>query len=85
MSSNRSKRGVLVRLTAPESGLSLNVDDLEELQERPRTWRQCESVTSKAVDEGKFDRMEFDEKELADFGYYVLARLHAFKTMGEAP
>ncbi|MBB1060045.1 hypothetical protein [Marilutibacter spongiae] len=84
MNSKKSKRGVLVRLTAQEKGLFLNLDDLEELQSQSKTWQQREPFTVKEIDEQKFERMEFDEKELADFGYYILARLHAFRSMGEA-
>lgn len=85
MSSKRSRRGVLVRLTVQEKGMFLNLDDLEELKSQPKTWQQREPITLKEIDEQKFDRMELDEKELADFGYYILARLHAFRSMGEAP
>jgi hypothetical protein len=85
MNSNKLKRGVLVRLTVQETGMFLNLDDLEELQTQSKAWQQREPVTLKEIDEQKFNRMEFDEKELADFGYYILARLHAFRAMGEAP
>jgi len=30
-----------------------------------------------------FDELSFDEKELADFGYYILSRLYAFKQRGD--
>lgn len=61
------------------------MDDLEEFPGQPRSWQQREPITLKEIDEKRFDRMEFDEKDLADFGYYILARLHAFRSMGEAP
>lgn len=74
-----------MRLTLQEARLLLSLDDLEELQQPSKTWRQREPFTFKEIDEMKFDRLEFEEKELADFGYYILARLRAFKSRGEAP
>lgn len=85
MNAKPLKRGVLVRLTLQDARLFLNLDDVEELQPPSKTWRQREPFTLKEIDEAKLDRLEFEEKELADFGYYVLARLHAFRSRGEAP
>ncbi|MGH8079615.1 MAG: hypothetical protein ACREP7_03495, partial [Lysobacter sp.] len=85
MNKERAKRAVLVQLVVQGSGLALSLDDAVQVHGQSGTWKQAELFTSKLIDEGAFDRLDFDEKGLADFGYYVLARLHAFKAMGEAP
>jgi hypothetical protein len=85
MVAKRSKRAVLVELVLQEGGLALSLHDAVQADGPSGAWNRAELFTSKLVDEDAFDRLEFDEKGLADFGYYVLARLHAFKAMGEAP
>lgn len=85
MNSEKSKRGVLVRLTASDVGMFVTLDDVEQQLPLQKNWLQRELITTKEIDEVQFDRLEFDEKELANFGYYIMARLHAFKSMGESP
>lgn len=84
MKTKKGKRAVLVRLAIQQDSVRLNLDDLEEFHTQGSgAWQQRESITFKDFDLQKFDQLSFDEQELADFGYYVLARLHAFKSMGE--
>lgn len=58
--------------------LRISLDDVVCEIENTDTWIKKEHVTSKPVAADSFDKMQFDEKELADFGYYILARLSAF-------
>lgn len=85
MSLEKTKRAVLVQLFLQDGALSLSLHDVARVDGQVGAWKQVELFTSKAIDEEAFDKLEFDEKGLADFGYYVLARLHSFKVMGEAP
>lgn len=85
MVTKHSKRAVLVELVLQEGGLALSLHDAVQEDGQSGAWNRAELFTSKLIDEDAFDRLDFDEKGLADFGYYVLARLHAFKAMGEAP
>ena len=61
----------------------MTLDDVE--QTVAREWSQRGSITFKAIDAEAFERMQFEDAELADFGFYILARLHAFKAAGRAP
>lgn len=81
----KQRRGVIVTLSADEDGVRVSLDDVQYLSGAPLgSWEQCEHYTSKVIQENTFDELTFDEKELADFGYAILARLYAFKKRGEA-
>ena len=80
----RPNRGLLVCLSKPENGMvSLTLDDIVKQEKESDSWSQDCFVTLKEYPEELFDEMSFDEKELADFGYYILSRLFAFKQRGE--
>lgn len=83
MTSSRIKRAVLVSITYENGEVRLRLDDVESQENILATWRQREHYTSKLLHEIDFENLKFDEKDLADFGYSILARLHAFKTCGE--
>lgn len=79
---SKPKRAVLVSLETESGGLRIMLDDV--MCELPAgTWVQKEHFTNKLVPEDAFERMAFDEKELADFGYTILARLSAFVKRNE--
>lgn len=42
------------------------------------SWTQKEHVTNKLVAGDAFQKMEFSDRELADFGHYILTRFGAF-------
>ena len=65
--------------------LAISLDDVEQRVGDRRVWQQREHFTHKILEKKTFDPMAFDDKELADFGYYILARLSAFQELGEAP
>lgn len=85
MSRTKAKRGVLVRLVQKDGALGIRLDDAAQVEPSSELWKRMDFVTVGDLDESSFDRMEFDEKALADFGYYVLARLRAYKEVGAAP
>jgi hypothetical protein len=77
------KRAVLVSLDLTKSGIvRLNLDDV--LQENSTTWKNSALFTFNNYDENTFDILEFDDKELAEIGFNVVARLHVFRKLGEA-
>lgn len=78
-------RGVLVSLTAEKEGLRLNLHDVVRNGADPSLWKKADLITFKEIEEREIVDLEFDEKELADFGYYILCRIHAFNSLGEAP
>jgi hypothetical protein len=67
----------LVSLEQEDSGMRIRLDDIE-TGVGVGTWLQKEHFTNKLVPNDAFETMAFDEKELADFGYSILARLGAF-------
>ena len=85
MSSQLLKRAVLVRMTLEDGKTFIRLDDAEGNGMDASLWKRVEFVTRKELDPGQLEEMEFDDKELAAFGYYILARLGAFRAMGEAP
>lgn len=81
----KKRRGVIVTLSPESDGVRVSLDDVQHLGSGPSgSWEQREHYTSKVIQENSFDELSFDEKELADFGYAILARLYAFKKRGEA-
>ncbi len=79
----KRRQAVLVSITKEGDEFILRLDDVEHQGGQPMTWLQMEHFTSKLIPGRFFEELEFDEKDLADFGYSILARLHAFKSCGE--
>jgi hypothetical protein len=82
-SENRSRRAVLISITKSDQGHRISIDDAVSDDGLAKTWAQREHVTNKLMTTEAFEKMEFDEKELADFGHYILARLNAFLKRNE--
>jgi len=78
----RPKRAVLVSLKATVGGYAISIDDAVETSLADQ-WQLAEHVTSKDMPKAAIESLSLSEKELAGLGYYVLARLHAFRTLGE--
>lgn len=75
----RSKRGVLVCVNKMRNGnIQLTLDDVRRGEPDASTWTLDVFITAKDLSEEQFKELKFDEKELSDFGYYILSRLHAF-------
>jgi hypothetical protein len=79
MKVSKNKRAVLVSLAEEEDGrIKLSLDDVVQ-SGGPKGWAMDRHVTSKSYAAQKMENLEFEEKELADIAYYILARLHAQK------
>lgn len=78
----KSRRAVLVSVETESGGLRIRLDDVT-CDLAAGTWVQKDHFTNKLVPEDAFERMAFDDKELADFGYSILARLSAFVKRNE--
>lgn len=80
----RPKRGVLVCIdTVDDGNLRITLDDIKRETDDGSKWSLDVFITSKDYNENIFKDLKFDEKELADFGYYIIARLHAFYERNE--
>jgi hypothetical protein len=80
----KSKRGLLISAQISDSRvISITMDDIVRNDKDLSSWNVDCFVTSQEYDEHKFDDLDFNEKELADFGYYILSRLYAFKQRNE--
>ena len=77
-------RGVLVSAQEVDgAAIRIALDDLTLANEKAGSWDASCFVTSKDYDITQFEQLDFNEKELADFGYYILCRLYAFRKRGE--
>ncbi len=74
---------MLVSVKREGEAFRISLDDAIREVESDRSWIQSEHVTNKPFAVDAFEKMEFDEKELANFGYYILARLSAFVKRSE--
>lgn len=66
--------GVLASLKQEGEGYRLILDDVEGAG-KDGGWRKMSLFTWKDIPKEKFDELSFDDKELADFGRFVLIRL----------
>jgi hypothetical protein len=79
----KSRRALLISVIQEGNGFRVILDDVVKSISIDRAWIQKEHVTSKLIQEDKFQLRQTDEKELADFAYYVLARLKAYVDLRE--
>ncbi len=79
----RAKRGVLVSVQGTdEKTVRITLDDLVQ-GDKANTWAFDNLVTFKDYEKKAFENLTFTDKELADFGYYIIARLYAYYKRGE--
>jgi hypothetical protein len=78
----RPRRAVLVSLKKAGPGYVISLDDAVEgaLSDQ---WKLAEHITRKDVPQDRMESLSFTEEDLAGLGYYVLARLNAFRSLGE--
>jgi hypothetical protein len=62
--------------------LKLTLDDIVNSGDG-KTWRLDDFITMKEYDKSNLDNLDFSEKELSDFGYYIISRLYAFYKRNE--
>lgn len=77
-------RAVLVSLEKQGDAYRICLDDAKCQDKSARKWVVDVHYTNKLFSDEVFENISFDEKELADFGYAIMARLHAFNGLGEA-
>lgn len=74
----------MVGLEKTYSGeIKIKLDDLVQSNDDQRGWVEDVIYTFKSYEANRFENLDFSEKELADFGYSIIARLHAFYQGGE--
>lgn len=79
----KKKRAVKVSLEKTESGVfRISLDDIVQSVDAT-LWTKDILYSVKEYDSEVFENLEFDDKELADFGYSIIARLYAFYKCGE--
>jgi hypothetical protein len=79
MEPRRPRRAVIVSLEVTPDGSIISLDDAVQT-EFPDDWKQAGHFTHKEI---AGDLLDLPDEELAAFGYHILARLSAFKAMGE--
>lgn len=72
-----STRAVIVSLTDDPEGVRISLDDI--VQNENMSWTKDRHVTSQVFSAEKIADSDFTEKELADIGHYVIARLRALR------
>lgn len=82
MATNKKKRAVLISLEDEGDQFRLRLDDIVKTDD-PLVWKQDTHYTSKLYPKDALENLRFDEKDLADFGYGIWARLYAFMKQGE--
>ena len=83
-SSEKSHRGVLVRALLDADGkVRICLDDAVDHSGTAETWDKDTQITSRNYDIKSFSGLDFDQKELARFGYLILCRLWTFKENDE--
>lgn len=81
---SKYKRAVIVSIEkCRDDRLKITLDDLIQSSNSPLAWTKDVLFTFKEYDIKTFEELDFDDKELADFGYSIIARLYAFYKQGE--
>lgn len=78
-----TKRAVLVSFAVKDGVTHLSLDDAQCVDGDGKSWQRDVHYTSKPLTVEELQSLQFDEKELADFGYHILARLYAFSKRNE--
>ena len=77
-----NRRAVIISLSEDGSNFRLSLDDATSSD--GKTWALSEHYTHKQLAKTAIEKVEFSEKELADFGHAILSRIHAFQVRGES-
>lgn len=72
----------MVSVSDEDGKLRLRLDDVVQLADTKDQWKYDVHYTSKLYP-GDLKELKFSEKELADFGYHIMARLSAFNKRNE--
>lgn len=79
----KDRRAVLVELEKRNGVLQVRLHDVIQQDEKGMYWVKSGLITEKDYESRIFEEMAFEEKELADFGHYIMARLMAFWKRGK--
>jgi hypothetical protein len=79
----KQKRAVLISVLEEDGQLRMKLDDVVQVAEDENQWKYDVHYTSKLIPNSDLQEMKFSEKELADFGYHIMARLYAFNKRNE--
>ncbi len=75
----KERRAVLVSLEKTQKGkIKISLDDLIQSDVDPLKWIKDVPITSKEYNTEMLEALEFNNEELSEFGYYIIARLYAF-------
>lgn len=77
------RRAVLVSVAKEGAGFRISLDDVKCQDKASGQWVVDVHYTNKLIPAEAIELLEFDEKELADFGCAILARLYAFNQQNE--
>jgi hypothetical protein len=81
---SKQKRAVIVGLEKNDGGnLRITLDDLIQQDSGSSKWIKDDFITFKEYDVQTFEELDFNDKDLADFGYMIISRLFAFYKQGE--
>ena len=81
--SQKQRRAVLVSISEEDGKVLLRLDDIKQDSAEPKVWKQDVHYTHKPITLDQLEKLEFDEKEMADFGHAIIARLYAFMKRDE--
>lgn len=81
--SQKQRRAVLVSISEEGGKTLLRLDDVKQDSAGSKTWEQDVHYTHKFIALDKLEKLEFEDKELADFGHAIIARLYAFMKRNE--
>ncbi len=79
----KERRGLLVSAAVVGGTVRVTIDDVISKHDEPNIWTPADHVTSKEISRDSLSTMTFDEKEMADFAFFLLARLSAFADRNE--
>jgi len=81
--SQRQRRGILVSISKEDGKVLLRLDDVKQDSAEPKAWKPDVLYTHKPITLDQLEKLEFTDKEMADFGHAIIARLYAFMKRDE--
>lgn len=78
-----NRRAVLISIEDSDKGALIRFDDVVAQESSPNVWKKDVLYTHIPIALEDLDKLEFNDKFLAEFGFNILARLSAFKKTGK--
>lgn len=76
------RSAVLVSVVETMDGVEIKLDDVK--KSAPDTWKIHSHFTRKPYTDAEFSELNLSQEELAEFGFYILARLNASRKVERA-